>query len=431
MNGRTPEERERARREREARRSGEPVDFTPPPVPQPSPPPRPAPSPRAEFTPPPRREPLVSGFPPPPPRDPEPGPAGPGPGARPHGRRRLAALVVFAAVLAAAWFVNSVFQPFAGDGTGEGTVAVEIPKGADVGEIGDLLAEKNVVDSARVFGWRAGWSGKSDDFKAGRYKLAEGMSYSAAIDQLAEGPNAGVTSVTVVEGRSRYEISQQVEALGLEGDYMAASEQSDALNPRRYGAPSGTESLEGFLFPATYELTDDATSTALVEQQLTAFKRNIGDVNMRYARSKNLTVFDIVTIASLIEREVSVPRERKLVAAVIYNRLKQGIPLGIDATTRFETRNWTEPLTNSVLTKDTPYNTRTNQGLPPGPIGNPGLASLQAAAKPAGVDYLYYVANPCKPGEHTFSTTQAEFEQDVERYNRAREAAGGKQPSGC
>lgn len=329
------------------------------------------------------------------------------------------------------WLANSVFQPLAGDGKGEGTVAVEIPEGADVGQIGDLLAERNVVNSARIFGWRAGWSGKSSDFKAGRYKLAEGMSYAAAIDQLAAGPNAGVTRVTVVEGRSRPEIAGQVAATGLEGDYMAESESNGAINPRRYGAPSGTESLEGFLFPATYELTENPTAGALVEQQLVAFKQNIREVSMRHARSKNLTVFDVVTIASLIEREVSVARERRLVAAVIYNRLKQGIPLGIDATSRFETGNWTEPLTNAVLQKDTPYNTRTNQGLPPGPIGNPGLASLNAAARPANAGYLYYVANPCKPGTHSFSTTAEQFEQDVERYKRARESAGGKQPSGC
>lgn len=408
MNGRSPEERERARREREARRNGEPAEAAPPPQ---------RPAPQNEFP------------PPPPPRDPE-SPAAPPPAAA-HHHRRIAAIAAAVAVLLIAWFVSSVFQPFAGDGKGGSAVAVEIPKGADVAAIGELLAGEQVVSSARVFGWRAGWSGKSGDFKAGRFKLAEGMSYSAVIDQLAEGPNAGSTTVTVIEGRSRYEISQQVSEQGIEGDYMAASEQNDALNPRRYGAPSGTESLEGFLFPATYELAENPTATALVEQQLAAFKRNIDEVNMRYARSKNLTVFDIVTIASLIEREVSLPRERKLVAAVIYNRLKQGIPLGIDATSRFETRNWTEPLTNAVLRKDTPYNSRINDGLPPGPIGNPGLASLQAAAKPADVGYLYYVANPCKPGTHSFSTTQAEFEQDVQRYNQAREAAGGKQPSGC
>ena len=337
------------------------------------------------------------------------------------------------AVVAAAiiWFLFSLFQPLAGDGKGSGKVPVTIPKGASVGDIGDLLAAKNVVGSARKFGWRAGWSGKSGDFKAGRYVLGERMSYAAAIDQLAKGPNAGVTTLTIPEGRSRWEISLLAASAGLQGDYMAATKSSTQLNPQRYGAPKSVDSLEGFLFPATYDVATGANVNKLVPQQLAAFKNNIASVNMRYARGKNLTVYDVLTIASLIEREVSRPAERKLVAAVIYNRLKQGIPLGIDATTRFETRNWTQPLTNAKLQSRTPYNTRLNKGLPPGPIGNPGIASIKAAAHPASVKYLFYVANPCKPGTHSFSSTDAQFQQDVQRYNEARQQAGGKQPSGC
>ncbi|MBK5231339.1 MAG: endolytic transglycosylase MltG, partial [Thermoleophilia bacterium] len=185
------------------------------------------------------------------------------------------------------------------------------------------------------------------------------------------------------------------------------------------------------LFPATYDLTSGMTAKRLVAQQLRAFKSNFRSVNMSYAHSKNLNVFDVVTIASLVEREVQLPRERRLVAAVIYNRLKRGIALGIDATTRFETNNWTEPLTAAQLTKNTPYNTRTRRGLPPGPIGSPGLDSLRAAAQPAKVGYVYYVANPCKHGSHAFSSTYAQFQHDVQRYRLARDAAGGKQPGGC
>jgi UPF0755 protein len=135
-------------------------------------------------------------------------------------------------------------------------------------------------------------------------------------------------------------------------------------------------------------------------------------------------------IASLIDREVAVPQERRLVASVIYNRLGQGIPLGIDATTRYETNNWTEPLTQSELERDTPYNTRVNQGLPPGPIGNPGLASVRAAANPANTDYLYYVVKPGTCGEHDFSTTYAEFQRDASRYERERQRQGGS-PTEC
>ncbi len=116
---------------------------------------------------------------------------------------------------------------------------------------------------------------------------------------------------------------------------------------------------------------------------------------------------------------------------MIYNRLHQGMPLGIDATIRFATGNYTKPLTESELATPSPYNTRTNAGLPPGPIDSPGLASIEAAAHPAKVDYLYYVVEPGTCGKLAFSKTDAEFEDDVARYNSAREAAGGKSPTSC
>lgn len=440
MAERTPEERERARLEREARRTGKPIPPAPKVEPEPAPPPPPniepaPPEPPAwdgrtedfSFDP---QTALVDDYtehlashiesPPPPPQKVS------------HGQMLGRAALAFGAVVALVllWFLVSLFQPFGGGGEGEGKVPLRIAAGADVSQIADQLSEAGVVGSARNFRWRASLSGKSDQFKSGRYIFGEGMSYGAAIDLLASGPNAGTISVTIVEGRSRYEISKQVSAAGLKGDYMEASKSSQILDPQRYGAPKDA-TLEGFLFPATYEMPAAGSVNRLISQQLRAFKQNIAGVSMRHARSKNLTVFDVVTIASLIDREVSVPRERRIVASVIYNRLKQGIPLGIDATTRFETRNWTEPLTNSVLQKDTPYNTRTRQGLPPGPIGNPGLAAIEAAANPARTSYLFYVANPCKPGTHTFTRTNAEFEAAVAKYNRAREAAGGKQPTGC
>jgi cell division protein YceG involved in septum cleavage len=116
---------------------------------------------------------------------------------------------------------------------------------------------------------------------------------------------------------------------------------------------------------------------------------------------------------------------------VIYNRLHEGMPLGIDATTRFATGNYTQPLTESELAVDSPYNTRTHVGLPPGPIDSPGLAAIEAAAHPAKVDYLYYVVEPGACNELAFSSTEAEFEEDVAAYNAAREAAGGNSPDTC
>jgi len=152
---------------------------------------------------------------------------------------------------------------------------------------------------------------------------------------------------------------------------------------------------------------------------------------MGYARSKNLTVYDVLIIASMIEREAGVPKDRPLIAAVIYNRLKRGIPLGIDATTRYEFNNWTRPLRASQLASRSPYNTRRHAGLPPTPIGNPGLAAIRAAARPARVGYLYYVVKPGTCGEHAFSSTNAQFQRDVARYNAARAKAGGRSPTKC
>jgi uncharacterized YceG family protein len=154
-------------------------------------------------------------------------------------------------------------------------------------------------------------------------------------------------------------------------------------------------------------------------------------VNLRAAKRKNLTPYDVLIIASLVERETAAPRERKLIASVIYNRLRAGTPLGIDATTRFQFNKWSGALTKSELASPSPYNTRNHTGLPPGPIGNPGLASMQAAAAPARSSFMFYVANPCKPGTHTFTKTLAEFNTAVARYDAARRKAGGNAPKGC
>ena len=345
---------------------------------------------------------------------------------RAAGVRRIAAAAV---VLAAVAFLWALFQPFAGDGGDP--VRISIPEEAGVGEIADLLDARGVVSSASLFELRATLGGDRGDLKPGVYELREDMSYGDAIDTLVAGPAPDIVRLTIPEGLSRREIAPLAARAGVRGDYLRASADVSAIDAREYGLQNDPESLEGLLFPATYELRRDATARALVAEQLAAFARSMSSVDESYARSKNLTTWDVVTIASMIEREAQVPAERKLIAAVIYNRLKQGIPLGIDATIRYATGNWQQPLTRSQLAIDSPYNTRTNAGLPPGPIGNPGLASLQAAARPARAGYLYYVVKPGTCGEHAFSSTFAQFERDQQRYNQAREEAGGKSPTTC
>jgi cell division protein YceG involved in septum cleavage len=133
----------------------------------------------------------------------------------------------------------------------------------------------------------------------------------------------------------------------------------------------------------------------------------------------------------MIEREALVPRDRRLISAVIYNRLQQGIPLGIDATLRYALNQWSRPLRVSELNSGSRFNTRRRDGLPPTPIGNPGLAALKAAANPANVSYLFYVVRPCGNGAHAFSSSDAKFQKDVAKYNAARAKRGGKDPSRC
>jgi UPF0755 protein len=343
-------------------------------------------------------------------------------------RRRVAVAIGAVVAIAILWFLVSLFQPFKGEG--HGRVPVTIPKGSGVGDIADLLKRRGVISSSFFFELRATLSGKRGDLKPGSYALKRDMSFGAALDALTKGPGSNLVQATIPEGRSRRETAGLIRPLGMRGDYMKATVRSPLLDPRSYGG-SGARDLEGFLFPSTYELKRGASVDTLVAKQLGAFKAQIRKIDMRAARHVNLTVYDVVTIASLVEREAQVASERPLIARVIYNRLHRHIPLGIDATIRFATGNWTQPLTQSQLHTSSAYNTRTHAGLPPGPIGNPGLDSLRAAAHPGGGGILYYVVKPGTCGHHAFSTTYAQFQRDSARYNQAREANGGRSPTTC
>ena len=229
------------------------------------------------------------------------------------------------------------------------------------------------------------------------------------------------------EGFTRREMADRVEAVRqiaidkrgvtprpTRTGYLQAS--GAAVPPAEFRKDWTLSSTEGFLFPATYEFTKLTSSERLVRDQLRAFRRNWRKVDMRYARSKNLTPYDVLVIASMIEKETVVAAERRLVAAVIYNRLRNRMPLGIDATIRYgRDVPGTEPLKQSDLESDDPFNTRNRLGLPPTPIANPGLASMRAAATPARVDYLYFVRKG-ESNRHFFTASEAEFCQKSLEY---------------
>jgi uncharacterized YceG family protein len=191
---------------------------------------------------------------------------------------------------------------------------------------------------------------------------------------------------------------------------------------RRARPPSGfaryprRRSMEGFLFPALYQFTPETTAATLVANQLDAFADRWRTLDLRPARRRGRTPYHVLTIASMVERETVAPEERRLVAAVIYNRLQRDMVLGIDATLRYGLGiPGNRPITRAHLASDSPYNTRRFRGLPPTPIANPGLAAIRAAARPAAVDYLYYVRKPDRI-HHFFTADDEEFCEKAREY---------------
>ncbi len=255
---------------------------------------------------------------------------------------------------------------------------------------------------------------------AGNNEGAVAPETSTAVTDTA--PPKPVLRIVFPEGFTRKEMATRVREVNRIAENRRNIE--PALRPREYAEAAErvrdlpedfrraeAPHLEGFLFPATYEFNPDTTSRELLAQQLEAFEQAWGQVDMAYARSKRLTPYDVLIIASMVEKEVQVPRERALVSAVIYNRLRRGMPLGIDATIRYGLDiPPTQAILQSQLESDNPYNTRKFAGLPPTPIGNPGLAAMQAAAHPAEVDFLYFVRKPdCK--SHFFTASEREFNE--------------------
>jgi len=226
------------------------------------------------------------------------------------------------------------------------------------------------------------------------------------------------------EGFTRAQMAARVTAVAKIADgeihhrvKLTARAYRAATRPRRIpGFGAKRLQMEGFLFPDTYFFDKTSTSAYLVQEQLSEFQAKWQTVDMSYARSKNLTPYDVLKIASMIQGESGTPGDNKLVAAVIYNRLHQGMALGIDATLRYGLH--LAPgvsLTQTQLQSSSPYNTRNHTGLPPTPIDNPGLAAIQAAAHPAHVDYLYYLKIPHSQRSY-FTASYQDFLNHEQQY---------------
>jgi UPF0755 protein len=350
---------------------------------------------------------------------------------KPHSRLgRVASLVALVLAIALIWFLVELFQPF--HGSGHGSVTVTIPPHVSSSQVGDLLEKDGVISSSFFFELRATLAGERGSLRSGTYHLKLDTGYGQVLKILTTPPPpARVSEITIVEGRTRRQIDALLRSQGIQGSYVAATRHSPLLDPVKYGAPRSVPSLEGFLFPSTYQLRAPVSVSSLVADQLTTFRKRFATVDLRYARSHHLTPYAVLIVASIIEKEAGTARDRPLVASVIYNRLRDHMRLGMDSTIRYEFNDYDKPLTQSQLATPSPYNTRLNAGLPPTPVGNPGLSAIEAAAHPAPTNYLYFVVKPCGNGASVFESDYAKFQRDSARYQAARARQGGRSPVKC
>ncbi len=327
---------------------------------------------------------------------------------RPFVLRRLLALALVVLLGVVIWFLIELFQPF--HGSGHGRVLVIIPKSAGVNQVADILSHDGVLDSSFFFKLRVSLDGDQHKLFPGTYHLKQGMSYGGVLKILTTPPPARpVTNVTILPGRSRRQLDKLLRSQDVRGSYLRSTIRSKDLDPTRYGAPKNTPSLEGFLFPDTYQLYKPLSIPALVADQLTNFKQHFAKVNFNYVKSKHLTPYDVLIVASLIQGESRLPADGPKVASVIYNRLRDNMELGMDSTVAYATGNYTDNFTVRQLNSRSPWNTYNHRGLPPTPISSPSMQSIEDAAHPAHTNDLYFVNKVCGNGALAFAHGYQQF----------------------
>jgi len=336
------------------------------------------------------------------------------------GMRRVGGLVLLLVILGGAFFgareladwvggLGGVSDVTAPPGLEPGLpVSVEIPPGAAARQIGVLLAEAGVVASAGQFELAVRTTETAERLQAGRYDLQTGMANDEVIDMLLSGPIIETFRVTVREGLW---IDEILDEIARQTDFDPSElEQAlgDVDSPLLQGPASDPTSWEGLLFPDTYDFALNTGPADILQRLADTMQRRVESIDWSELESRDLSAYEGLIIASLIEAEAGVDGDRPLIASVIFNRLDLPMMLGIDATVIYAIGERGKSLTRSDLEVDSPYNTRRYAGLPPTPIGGPGRASLEAAAAPAESDFLYYVLTSAT-GEHTFTASYDEF----------------------
>jgi peptidoglycan lytic transglycosylase G len=293
----------------------------------------------------------------------------------------------------------------------EQKIVVVIPTGASGAEVAAILEKAEVIRSTLAFKVMAKFRGFSQGFEAGTYtNLTTNMSVSAALAALKEGPLPTKTlSAVFPEGLTVVQTADRVQdQLGIPRKEFLAAVQSGRFSLNPY-LPKGTKTLEGFLFPKTYDFFAGDTANDVIDKLLKQFSTEVDGLPWNtYKRFGLKSRYDVVIIASMIEREAKFPEDRPKIAAVIYNRLKKGMPLELDATVEYALGTYKSSLTYDDLKVESPYNTYLHTGLPPTPIASPGLDSIAAALSPADGNWLYYLVCD-EAGHHAFTNSYSEF----------------------
>ncbi|KKM09297.1 hypothetical protein SY88_19795 [Clostridiales bacterium PH28_bin88] len=337
------------------------------------------------------------------------------PAARPYWRKL--ALWVIAAVLGAAVIafvqVRTLMAPVSAIPEPEATVVV--PARASATQIASLLSERGLIRSKWLFLAYARYAGLDKRLKAGEYAISPADSLGQVVDKLTKGQVLTYT-FTIPEG---YTLAQMADVLANKGladreRFLRIAAESDFDFPFLEGIPKGANRLEGFLFPDTYRVSRGVTEEQLIEMMLRRFGRVYTDEFRQRASQMGMTTLQVVTLASIIEREAKKAEERPLVSAVFHNRIEKNWYLESCATIQYILGEPKEILTYEDLAIDSPYNTYKYGGLPPGPIAAPGESSLMAALNPADVDYMFFVVKP--DGSHAFARTLAEHNANKRKY---------------
>ncbi|MCI8631150.1 MAG: endolytic transglycosylase MltG [Firmicutes bacterium] len=316
--------------------------------------------------------------------------------------------VIGAVIIGSSAYVSGLNKPF--DENNENLVIIAIPTGSSTAKIGEILEENGIIGNAgdfKLYGRIKKYDGR---LKAGEYSLAPSMNLEEIFGILVGG-HSNTDRFTVPEGLT---VSQTADILAEKqlinrDEFMRLIAEGNFDYQFIDGLPAGENRLEGFLFPETYEIFTSAAEEDIINRMLSQFDFVFTDEYYRRAEELGYSVYDIVTIASLIEREARVDEERETVASVIYNRLAAGQQLQIDATVQYALGEQKERLTYKDLEVDSPYNTYKVPGLPAGPICSPGRASIEAALYPADTNYYYYVLKSKDEITHNFAATYSEF----------------------